>query len=110
MRPISLCNFSHKIISKILMMRLSEVLPKIISLEQGGFVKGRMINDNILLANKLIQSLRKEIRGSNIIMKLDVSKEYDSLNWIALIKVLRKFGFDECWINMIWRLISNLLI
>src|SRR3954465_1092794 len=75
--------------------------------EQEGFVKGRIINDNILLANELIQDIRKEVRGSNLILKLDISKAYDSLNWHALIKVMRKFGFDERWIDMIWRLISN---
>src|SRR3954466_8522789 len=89
------------------MVRLNDILPKLISEQQGGFVRGRIINDNILLANKLIQDIRKEVRGSNIVMKLDVSKAYDSLNWHALIKVLKKFDFDERWIDMIWRLVSN---
>src|SRR3954465_8257369 len=40
-------------------------------------------------------------------MKLDMSKAYDSISWIALIKILRKFGFNERTIDMIWRLISN---
>lgn len=40
-------------------------------------------------------------------MKLDISKAYDSLNWLAFIKVLRKIGFEERWIGMIWRHISN---
>src|SRR4051812_40114707 len=42
-----------------------------------------------------------------MVIKLDVSKAYDSLNWYALIKVMRQFGFDERWIDMIWRLVSN---
>src|SRR5438270_10288121 len=42
-----------------------------------------------------------------MIMKLDMSKAYDSISWLALIKILRKFGFNERTINMIWRLISN---
>src|SRR4051812_46108911 len=46
-------------------------------------------------------------RGFNIIMKLDMSKAYDSISWLALIKILRKFGFNERTIDMIWRLISN---
>src|SRR4051812_11073692 len=41
MRPISLCNFNNKIISKMLSMRLANLLPDIISPEQRGFVKGR---------------------------------------------------------------------
>src|SRR3954466_3800818 len=69
-------------------------------------VKGRNINDNILLAQELVQSIKKT-RGFNIILKLDMSKAYDSISWLALIKVLRKFGFNETFIDMIWRLISN---
>lgn len=50
MRPISLYNVSNKIVMKILSLRLSLILEKIISLEQGAFVKGRIIQHNILLA------------------------------------------------------------
>ncbi|KAI0504038.1 hypothetical protein KFK09_014985 [Dendrobium nobile] len=49
-RPISLCTFFNKLNSKILANRLSKILPKIISLNQTGFVKGRSISDNVLLA------------------------------------------------------------
>src|SRR5436190_11444030 len=89
------------------MTRLVEVLPDIISPEQSGFVKGRIINDNILLAQELVQSIKKKVRGSNIVIKLDLSKAYDSISWLSLIKILRKFGFNERLIDMIWRLISN---
>ncbi|KAK6945804.1 Reverse transcriptase domain [Dillenia turbinata] len=49
-RPISLCNFFNKIIAKILAERLSRFLPRLISQQQSGFVKGRVILDNHLLA------------------------------------------------------------
>lgn len=48
-RPISLCNFSYKVISKILSERLAPLLPSIISKEQGAFIKGRFIVENVLL-------------------------------------------------------------
>src|SRR3954463_6012630 len=107
LRPISLCNFCNKIISKLLMLRLAHILPLIISRKQAGFVQGRLINDNIVLAQELIQSIKKKVRGSNLVIKLDVSKAYDSISWLALIRIMRKFGFNEMWIDMIYRLISN---
>ncbi|WMV44062.1 hypothetical protein MTR67_037447 [Solanum verrucosum] len=36
-----------------------------------------------------------------------MAKAYDRVSWIFLTKVLRKFGFSERMINMIWRLTSN---
>ncbi|XP_075089930.1 uncharacterized protein LOC142171470 [Nicotiana tabacum] len=42
-RPISLSNFTNKIISKILSRRLNPMLEKLISDNHGGFVKGGMI-------------------------------------------------------------------
>lgn len=45
-RHISLCNFSGKIISKI----LANILPKIVDEEQAGFVQGRLIASHIVLA------------------------------------------------------------
>lgn len=40
-RPISLRNFSSKILSKILTKRLNSLLPKLIALWQSGFVPSR---------------------------------------------------------------------
>lgn len=53
-RPTSLGNFSGKIISKILAMRLANLLPKIVSEEQAGFVKDRNISTHIAMAQELV--------------------------------------------------------
>ena len=40
-------------------------------------------------------------------LKLDMVKAYDRVSWRFLIAVLRRFGFGEGFIDMVWKLISN---
>ncbi|XP_073015629.1 uncharacterized protein [Primulina eburnea] len=86
-RPISLCNVTNKIISKLLYSRLRDVVERLVSPNQSGFVPGRMISDNILLAQELTHSITLPTRGGNVILKLDMAKAYDR------VQACRGFGF-----------------
>lgn len=37
-----------------------------------------------------------------------MAKTYDRVSWKYLMDVLRKMGFAECFINMVWNLIANI--
>ena len=80
LRPISLCNVIYKIISKVIANHLKPILPLIISLEQAGFVEGKQILDGIILVHETIHSL-KTTRTPGMLLKLNLSKAYDKLNW-----------------------------
>lgn len=57
-RPISLLNFSYKVISKILASRLAGIPPLLISKHQLAFVKGRTIHHYVALGHELFQLLK----------------------------------------------------
>ncbi|XP_015160335.1 uncharacterized protein [Solanum tuberosum] len=106
-RPISLSNFTSKIISKLVSSRLGPILPSLVSLNQSGFIKGRSISENIMLAQEIIHQIKKPNIGSNVIIKLDMAKAYDRVSWSYICLVLRRMGFDEVLIDMIWRIMAN---
>ncbi|XP_019224305.1 PREDICTED: uncharacterized protein LOC109205994 [Nicotiana attenuata] len=106
-RPISLSNFINKIISKLICSRISTFLPKMISPNQTGFVKGRSISENIMLAQEIVQGIKKPNIGANVVIKLDMAKAYDRVSWSFTCIILRRLGFSELLIDMVWRTLSN---
>ena len=101
LRPISLCNVCYKFVAKIIANRLGRLLPKLISPEQGAFVSGRLIHENIAITQELVQYLDRGAEGGTVILNIDMEKAYDRLNWDFLFSILSKFGFSQLWIVLI---------
>ncbi|KAL3701408.1 hypothetical protein R1sor_019430 [Riccia sorocarpa] len=75
-RPISLLSLSYKLIGRILAMRLKKILPRIVDIDQTGFVEGRSIMDNVL-SLKLCQDLTNITGEPALFCKLDFEKAFD---------------------------------
>jgi hypothetical protein len=56
-KPIDLCNFVYKVITKIIASRIKEKLATSISEEQFGFMKDRLIFDVVGLAQECMHSM-----------------------------------------------------
>ncbi|XP_062013825.1 uncharacterized protein LOC133730210 [Rosa rugosa] len=80
-RPIALCNFSYKILAKILANRLKPLMPSLISSNQSAFVTDRQIQDNIMVAHEVFHYLKLLRSGSDgaFGLKLDMNKAYDRM-------------------------------
>ncbi|CAL1394844.1 unnamed protein product [Linum trigynum] len=98
-RPIACCNILYKCIAKILATRLSAVMPCVISESQTAFVKGRLIGENILLAHELVQKYGRKNISSRSLVKVDLMKAFDSVNWAFLFRVLTAMGFPNKFLN-----------
>ena len=109
LRPISLCNVGYKIISKVLCQRLKICLPRLISETQSAFVAGRLISNNILIAQEIFHGLRtnKSCQNKFMAIKTDMSKAYDRIEWSFIEVLLHKMGFDPRWINIMLECISS---
>ncbi|XP_022883248.1 uncharacterized protein LOC111399999 [Olea europaea var. sylvestris] len=80
-RPISLWSVIYKVFSKIRVSQMAVLLSKIISAEQGAFIAGRNIVENITLTQELVQSMNKKVRGGNVMVKVDMAKAYNRVDW-----------------------------
>lgn len=107
-RPISLSNVSYKVISKIIANRIKPFLERLVSPNQTAFIEGRWINENGILAQEIIHTMKKtRARRGWVGMKLDFSKAFDRLEWNFVLCILKNCGFHQKFIRWIQQCIST---
>ena len=93
-RPISLLHCFAKIIAKILASRLQPFMHRLTSQCQNAFSKGQSIHDNFVYVQEMAKSfIQKEVPA--VMIKLDLSKAFDSVAWEFLLKLLQFRGFGS---------------
>lgn len=107
-RTTSLCNFSNKLVSKNLAIRLSLILPKVINEQQFGFVKGRNVHESVALAQEMVLNLDRRSDGGNVILKYDMPKAYNRVEWRFLLRAMRMMEFSNGFQDLIHRSICNM--
>ncbi|KAL0283664.1 UNVERIFIED_CONTAM: Retrovirus-related Pol polyprotein from type-2 retrotransposable element R2DM [Sesamum radiatum] len=106
-RPISCCNVIYKVITKILVSRIREILDHLISPSQNAFVPGRLISDNVLLAQELFSGYNQCRLPPRCALKVDLRKAYDTVEWDFLFATLRMFGFPAVFIGWIKECVTS---
>ncbi|XP_060201738.1 uncharacterized protein LOC132630180 [Lycium barbarum] len=85
----------------MLTQRLQPVMDVLVDSGQTSFVPGRRLNDNVILSHELVKCYgRKEI-SPRCMIKIDMKKAYDSLEWNFLEQVLQGLQFPEQFVNSI---------
>lgn len=89
--------------------RLKQWLPQIISQEQSAFVHGRQIQDNIIIVQEVLHQMRikKRKRKFQAILKLDMQKAYDRVEWDFLQMSMLKMGFAAHWVHLIMQCVTT---
>jgi len=75
--------------------RLAQIMLGLVSKEHKGFIHGRNIKDCLCMASEAANLLHNKSYRGNLILKIDISKAFDTLEWPFLLKVLKAFGFNE---------------
>jgi hypothetical protein len=107
-RPISLCNVAYKIIAQSIAERLKPYLPDYIDHAQAAFVKQRHISSNIIITQEIIHSFQlRSWKQQAFILKIDLAKAFDRLNWNFIVTALRRLGLSHHFINLVYACIST---
>nr|XP_009782986.1 PREDICTED: uncharacterized protein LOC104231653 [Nicotiana sylvestris]XP_016484533.1 PREDICTED: uncharacterized protein LOC107805067 [Nicotiana tabacum] len=64
--------------------RMQKILGGIVCDAQAGFVPGRRIGDNIILAHELVKGYTRKHITPRCMIKIDLQKAYDSVEWSYL--------------------------
>jgi hypothetical protein len=109
-RPISLCNTIYKIVSKVIVERLKDSIATLVSPFQTGFVPGRNIHENIIVAKEMAHTMHrmKGKRGAFAI-KVDLAKAYDKISWEFIWRILVEINFPEALINVIMHSVTSVM-
>ena len=95
LRPISLSNVPYRVFVKVLANQLKLIMPRLISKQQSAFMSDLLISNNILVAFESLHYMRNHGTGKfgYMVLKLDMSKAYDCVEWKYMEKILEKVDF-----------------
>ncbi|KAJ4730974.1 RNA-directed DNA polymerase (reverse transcriptase)-related family protein [Rhynchospora pubera] len=87
---------------KLVANRLRPHLKKVISQEQNAFIKGRCIADNIIMVKEILHSFsQKSFKQHAFLMKADVNKAFDKLDWEFLQLAMRHLNVPDKFIQLL---------
>jgi hypothetical protein len=97
-RPISLVHSFAKLFSKLIANRLRGRLGDLVSANQSAFVKGRCLHDNFMLVRQVARKINLR-RQTGVLLKLYLTRAFDTMSWGFLQEVLTSMGLDSCSSN-----------
>ena len=105
-RSISLINFSFKIFSKVLTLRLGKICTRLVAANQSAFIKDRYILESVVVAHEIVHSIHSS-HVPGVVLKLDYEKAYDRVSWDFLFEVLKTRNFSPVWTNWMELLVKG---
>ena len=106
-RHVACCTTIYKVITRLISARLKLFIDDAVQANQVGFIKGRLLCENVLLASELVDNFETAGETSRGCLQVDLSKAYDNVNWEFLINILKAMDLPSDFINWIWVCISS---
>ncbi|CAI5484392.1 unnamed protein product [Closterium sp. Yama58-4] len=99
-RPITLLNFTYKVLARVLADRMKKFLGRVISPEQYGFLPGRRLTDAVGLVADIIDTARRDNEDWFLLL-VDFKKAFDSVSRGYLFRTMRAMGFPDRFVKWV---------
>src|SRR5690606_12873266 len=93
-------------IATVIALRIKPILSRHISPEQFGFLNERQIHEAIGVAQEVLHSVKQKNKKEAVI-KIDLSRAYERINWTYIRLLLTHLGFKVDFIRWIMGCITN---
>ena len=80
---------------------MNQILPDIISANQGAFIKGRFIAHNILICEHIVRNYGKKETTPGCIIKMNMKKAYDSIDRCFIEELLHSLNFPLSFVELV---------
>jgi hypothetical protein len=77
-----------------------------VSKNQSAFIKKGFLQDNFILVQQMAKFLHQQ-KQPHLLLKLDITKAFDSVSWPFLLEVLRKLSLGVIWCDIISGLLAS---
>lgn len=104
-RPITLLTADYKILAKVLVRRLSRVMPVLVRPDQAGAVKGRSTTLHLALVRDILE-WAEQCQLPLALLSLDQEKAFDRVSHTFLWAVLARLGLGQDfigWVRLLYR-------
>lgn len=104
-RPLTLSNTDYKLLAKVLTNRLSSTMGDLVHQNQNSGVKGRNIQDGVLLFNNILEHCSR-FKRNGLVLSVDQMAAFDRVEWKYMIRVLKHFGLGKnflSWVELIYK-------
>jgi hypothetical protein len=83
-------------------------MSELVADNQTAFIHGRCIQDNFLLVQEAAKALHMK-KEASILLKVDITKAFDSISWSFLLSVLWQRGFGARWLWWVTLLLRSVM-
>jgi len=92
--------------TKVLARRLAPLMGSLVKPNQSAFIRTRLIHENFK-AVQLTAKLLHQTKLPCALLKIDIAKAFDTVNWRFLLRLLLHIGFSRRWVNWISIMLSS---